>query len=143
LVIRRARPLLLRSSDLSSQIVLAILAATLVAHRVETIAHAAEQRRFGLFSFLIVVLSICLRYDPAAESLAKGHSHFRTPLVQRLPLDHISELLWRDAQSIDRFLELVKFLINDIHDILLALRGICQMLIVLIAAQVITVSENA
>ena len=67
--------------------------------------------------------------NPTAEARAKGYSDLGAPLIQGLAFDHVPELLWRDAQLVNRFLELIKFLIDNVHDVLLTLCCVRQVLI--------------
>lgn len=80
------------------------------------------------------MLCIGLGYDPAAEARAQSYGHLRAPLEQRLPLDHVSELRWLYAELIDRVLQLLELLVDYVHDVLLALCGVCHVLVVMVAA---------
>lgn len=89
------------------------------------------------------MLGVRLSDNPAAEARAERECHFGAPLVERLALDHVPELHRRDTKLVDGILQLFELLIDQIHNILLTLRRVCQILVVAVARQVILVSKDA
>ena len=115
------------------ELALAPIAALDRVHAPALVSGGTEQVRLRVLRLLHVVLSIGLSDYPAAETRAEREGHFGTPLVQRLAFDHVTELVRRDAQLVNRLLQLIKLLVNKVHYVLLRLRGIGQVLVVAIA----------
>jgi hypothetical protein len=59
-----------------------------------------------------------------------------------LTLDHVSELHGADAELVYLIFELFKLLVNDIHDVLLALGSVGQVLVMTKLAQVNSVAKQ-
>ena len=86
---------------------------------------------------------IGLGHDPATETCAQSYGHLRTPLEQCLAFDHVSELRRLDAKLIDGIFQFLELLINYVHDVLLALCGVCHVLVVMVTGKVIAIGEAA
>lgn len=83
-----------------------------------------------------------LRNDPTAETSAHREANFGTPLEQGLPFNHVSELNRTNAQLVDGVLELLELLVDQVHDVLLALGCVYEVLVVLILAEVKFIMEQ-
>lgn len=71
---------------------------------------------------------------PATEAAIERQCNLRTPLNKLMVLNHATKLDWADAKLVQLVLELFKLLIDDVHDILLALRRISLLAVMLIFA---------
>ena len=89
------------------------------------------------------MLCISLSHHPTAEPCAQCQCDLWAPLIERLTLNHVPELRPLDPQLVDRLFELLKLLINHVHDVLLTLCRINQVLIVLVVAQVVAIRKDA
>ena len=89
------------------------------------------------------MLGICFSDHPTAEASTEWEGHLGTPLVQSLAFDHISELYRRNAKFVNWVFKLFELLIDHVHDVLLTLRRICQILVMLVFCEIIIVGKNA
>ena len=101
-----------------------------------------KYKRPWLFCLVYVMFGISFCHDPAAEARAEGESDLRAPLIQSLPLDHVPELHWSDSKFVHWVFKLLKLFIDQVHYVLLGLRRVCEVLVVMVAPQVIIVGED-
>lgn len=95
-------------------------------------------RIFSWIKMLIIIFSD----DPTTESRAHCYCNLWTPFNQSFTFHHASKLHRCYPQLVNLILKLFKLLINQVHNVLLTLCGICQALVVSVLLEVIVIGKN-